>query len=571
MADLIASSWSEQDNNNTSNSPLGISGNYAPSTVAPTIRAIMGATKRFYNQINPTVTSTGTGAAYVITYVQNPTALSKGIRYAWFAHADNTGAATVNIGAIGAKQLLSAHGLPLTAGQIQANDFVEMIYNGTSFQLISEQKHQPLFMQNATIQGSGNNSPTLSLSANSTIRAQASSGISGGFNVTLRNANNAIVKSLIVPETGSMTFGGDVIWTAGNDGAGSGSDADLLDGQQGAWYQDLANSSGTLPNARLAGNYSFGALTLSGTATAEFMQIQTAGNDPTLRLRNSSGVQVGQFWHSKTDDNLYLRKYNATTGANEGYLGIYGTGVNDLKFNGSTVWHAGNDGSGSGLDAGLLEGQNGAYYRNLTNSTGTLPNARISGDYDGIGILKLTNRLEVTGSAPNIVLSDTTSGQYGCRMRVDASNIYFDSISDAGAYAEVFRFELDTKNGFANGSTILTAANHNHLSIGTTAATARSALGLGNLATSNFTDLQYTGSSSSNVNFPVGSIIAVSVGSGIPARNGTVIPTFHSDHNGFYVRQGHDYSSSTVVAGTWRSRGTVRRDDDTNYTIAQRV
>lgn len=568
MADLIASSWSEQDNNNVSNSPLGIQGNYAPSTVAPVIRAIMGSTKRFYNQINPLVTSTGTGAAYVITYVQNPTVYSKGIRYAWFAHADNIGAATINIGNLGAKQLLSVHGLPLTAGQIKENDLVEMYFNGSSFQLMSEQKHQPLFMQSATIQASGNNSPTLSLSANSTIRAQASSGISGGFNVTLRNANNAIVRSLVVPETGSATLGGDLIWTSGNDGAGSTLDADLLDGQQGTYYRDLANSTGTLPNARLSGDYNFGALTLSGTLGVQ--GINNHNNSHGYRIYND-GVMNGAFYVDTSTGNPVFRKYNLTTGAGEGYLRIDGNGVNDLKYNGNTVWHVGNDGSGSTLDADLLDGQHGTYYRDLANSTGTLPNARISGDYDGIGILKLTNRLEVTGSAPNIVLNDSTAGQWGCRMRVDASNIYFDSISDSGAYAEVFRFELDTKNGFANGSTILTAANHPHINFGSTQATARSALGLGQLAYENFADLQYTGTSSSNLNFPVGSIITVSVGSAIPARNGTVVPTFHSDHNGFYVRQGNDYSTTSVVAGTWRSRGTIRRDDDTNYTIAQRV
>jgi hypothetical protein len=36
------------------------------------------------------------------------------------------------------------------------------------------------------------------------------------------------------------------VWTSGNDGAGSTLDADLLDGQQGTYYLDLANATGTL-------------------------------------------------------------------------------------------------------------------------------------------------------------------------------------------------------------------------------------------------------------------------------------------------------------------------------------
>ena len=41
-----------------------------------------------------------------------------------------------------------------------------------------------------------------------------------------------------------------------------------------------------------------------------------------------------------------------------------------------------NDGSGSGLDADLLDGQHGAYYRNADNlSAGTVPSARLTGSY----------------------------------------------------------------------------------------------------------------------------------------------------------------------------------------------
>ena len=40
---------------------------------------------------------------------------------------------------------------------------------------------------------------------------------------------------------------------------------------------------------------------------------------------------------------------------------------------GNLIWHAGNDGALSTLDADLLDGQHGAYYQSLSNSTGTLP------------------------------------------------------------------------------------------------------------------------------------------------------------------------------------------------------
>lgn len=47
-----------------------------------------------------------------------------------------------------------------------------------------------------------------------------------------------------------------------------------------------------------------------------------------------------------------------------------------LQFRGGQVWHANNDGAGSGLDADLLDGQDGSYYLNTSNQSGIIPLAR---------------------------------------------------------------------------------------------------------------------------------------------------------------------------------------------------
>jgi hypothetical protein len=55
------------------------------------------------------------------------------------------------------------------------------------------------------------------------------------------------------------------IWTSRNDGAASGLDADLLDGQQGSFYQNASNlNAGIIPVARLTGSYN---IDITGTAT----------------------------------------------------------------------------------------------------------------------------------------------------------------------------------------------------------------------------------------------------------------------------------------------------------------
>lgn len=51
---------------------------------------------------------------------------------------------------------------------------------------------------------------------------------------------------------------------------------------------------------------------------------------------------------------------------------------NGLSASGNVFWHAGNDGTGSGLDADLLDGQDGSFYRSANNiNAGTLATARL--------------------------------------------------------------------------------------------------------------------------------------------------------------------------------------------------
>lgn len=70
-----------------------------------------------------------------------------------------------------------------------------------------------------------------------------------------------------------------------------------------------------------------------------------------------------------------LQSYNKTTGVWSIYTSTASVATGDtptfngvnigpagVTFNGYTVWHAGNDGDSSGLDADMLDGQEGAYY-----------------------------------------------------------------------------------------------------------------------------------------------------------------------------------------------------------------
>lgn len=144
-------------------------------------------------------------------------------------------------------------------------------------------------------------------------------------------------------------------WLLGLDGAASGLDADLLDGQHGAWYADIPARLGYTP-VNMA-NYTATVLQSMlldrdmtfGIVDAKTPNIATTGG-VRIRANQTSGFAYSQITnHTATAQWGYWR-YNVGGDAD-----WYGAG--GLRRGGNTVWDAGNDGAGSGLDADLLDGK----------------------------------------------------------------------------------------------------------------------------------------------------------------------------------------------------------------------
>lgn len=90
------------------------------------------------------------------------------------------------------------------------------------------------------------------------------------------------VESIVDVTAGGVTANDILAQLLTVDGAGSGLDADLLDGQQGSYYLDAANlSAGILPSARLSGSYAISitgnAATATTWATARTLTIGSTG------------------------------------------------------------------------------------------------------------------------------------------------------------------------------------------------------------------------------------------------------------------------------------------------------
>lgn len=159
--------------------------------------------------------------------------------------------------------------------------------------------------------------------------------------------------------------GSNEVWHAGNDGSGSGLDADLLDGLQGSVYLSKGSSSSYYQpdnwidfNTTTAGLYWAG-----GTAAgwhiypenASNMRFRTSGNTIALRLDTNNGTARGYVY--------------ADNGARIGFLNNNGNWRLQAPSSGSllrdgtqTIWDSGNDGSGSGLDADTLDGAHASSF-----------------------------------------------------------------------------------------------------------------------------------------------------------------------------------------------------------------
>lgn len=162
------------------------------------------------------------------------------------------------------------------------------------------------------------------------------------------------------------------IWHSGNDGSGSGLDADTVDGLQASQFV-RSDTDDTMT----------GNLTISNTAPALLLtESDRPGGENQARVIATEGI-------------LYVQ---GTTNGLISFTGFNGADVSrfDVRVNGSyhDIWHEGNDGAGSGLDADLLDGlQSTQFVRSdtadtisgrltLTNSGGTETHYGIHGGYN---------------------------------------------------------------------------------------------------------------------------------------------------------------------------------------------
>ena len=201
--------------------------------------------------------------------------------------------------------------------------------------------------------------------------------LTAGSNITIA-ADGTISSTSVAPTAAEILTAISTV-----DGVASGLDADLLDGQHGAYYLDYTNLT-NVPG----GGGTIDADLLDGINSSGF--VQTPGSSSTFISSNSGGAvnpnntTVNGLYYcnsislfGQTDGALYSQAYSSIWQGQifqdyrTGQLAIRG------KNNGTwqswrTVWDSSNDGSGSGLDADTVDGiQASSFLRSDADDTAT--------------------------------------------------------------------------------------------------------------------------------------------------------------------------------------------------------
>ena len=216
------------------------------------------------------------------------------------------------------------------------------------------------------------------------------------------------------------------------DGSGSGLDADTLDGVQGSSFV-RSDASDSMTGS----TYTF-----DGSSDEKIKL--SATNNPYIRFQEGTTNKGYLQWHS-TSNSMYLR--NSEDGS-----GIRVKDSFEFTTDGSnfySVWHANNDGSGSGLDADTVDGIQGSNF--LRSDTGDTASGAIT--FSGG-----TGAVNVSANSDIRLGNGSWSGETSCKIQHHSSNVYFQY---NGSGQMIFRnsggtnrFYFDNSGNFTAGGNV---------------------------------------------------------------------------------------------------------------------
>ncbi|MES2837316.1 MAG: hypothetical protein V4667_07325 [Bacteroidota bacterium] len=341
------------------------------------------------------VVSTGTGAAYTLTYPGVVT-LTPGISITFKANVVNTGAATINVNTTGAVAINKNSNQALVVGDIAADQFVTLIYDGAKFQMVTP------------------------------------SSAPGGFaNTSLSNLTSTSINESLIPNTnnarslGSNTIAWADTWLEGK-----------LYIAGAPWTSLAANNTliGTKGGeAFTTGLYNLGVGQGSGTGiTTGYRNTAVGHRAGELLTTQSDNTFVGNLAGGLTsivgDNNTFLGSYAGYSGSNTGstntFLGYNvgssnTSGSNNTYVGGYSAYSAtsGNFNTVVGNDAGqnLTTGGNNTFVG--YNTGFTTATQRTNATAIGYNTTVDADNAVVLGNNANVGIGITTPGKFAGSTR----------------------------------------------------------------------------------------------------------------------------------------------------------
>jgi len=304
------------------------------------------------------------------------------------------------------------------------------------------------------------------------------------------------------------------------DGAGSGLDADLLDGLHASAFAQLGQS-----------NTFSGDITIAdGAPSLQIDTTNTSGDNLSyFRMRGVRSNATGTVAQMDFQDNT---GGTATTVAQWliGKDGDINLSTGKLQVAGGDVWHQNNDGAGSGLDADLLDGSHASAFAFLTGAafTGAVSAPSFTGDGSALtGVEASDLTLPVVLNA-----SDATANAGFSGITVDINMSGSDATTSDKTHRALY---IDVDSSASGGDT-----NHEHRVYGVHS----------DVRVTGDSDLVYSGYLFAQSNHSTGTVTNLAGAYNYALANntgGTVSNTYGSQNLGFAAQTG----AQTTVYGSY--------------------
>lgn len=365
--------------------PVTIPNTFAGATTAIPLSQLDGDFSAVTSAINDARTysnyaaDSGVVNAYAITLSGITTTYTAGLRVQFKAVNANTGAATLDVNNQGAKNIVLADGTALATNAILANSIVDVIYDGTSFQLLNDAGGPNERVGDLTVTGNLSVTGTTALTGNLTA---------GNVSLTLANVTTANIGTANVVTTngqdasysGNVAISGNTTIATSISGVIKATSGVLSAATAGTDYvkpdvattftarQTFAGTSANLAISLVSADEKTTVVTTPANGTINYdittqsvvYYTANASGNWTLNFRASSGTTLNAAMTVNTAVTVAFASAQGSTAYYANVIQVDGSAVTP-KWQGGTAPTAGNTSSVDGYTFVIIKTGNAAF------------------------------------------------------------------------------------------------------------------------------------------------------------------------------------------------------------------